>query len=619
MEPKCFFRNAIFIGVIGMLGLMACAAHPPGIDTPGNATPGSDPIVGEWKGLGMGAGSAMEFKTDHTCRLYDTEHSSLDSLNGTWKEADGKYLMVMTESGGEASTRSGRIDAKGRLVVTIDLAPGVEFGFEKMGAPPVAAGVQAGKAPAGEWIYAYTSKSGMPAAPAPPYDWIAFLDSKTVRLTDSVRERRLDKPYRISGDTIEIAVGEVVSPKIEFRYRWEEGGAQLVLSIAAQEFGLFDVEWTFLKEDQFIPPEIEGTWTLQMPAEGMNEDWEFAKDLTFYRITRLSDGRVIKPIQKRLHDYYRVWKSPWGKTMTIATYDPSMSMSATQMFNYELDARGLTLTPIYLNEKGERVAADAEKQILTRGTAATLLPEAGQGNLSAEQESAEKRAREILRKCLVFQREMKSFSYEMHTRVAVKMQDNKQTDSREESYVAMESPNRFVLRAPGPREASGDVTQAFCDGKTLIIYQAKTNEFTEEKAPSSVAEIAEAIGFSLLPAGLLGVPSTVPDEQHMATIEEARYLGEEAINGIACHHIAYKQQGGILLGIELWIESGDRPLVLQASPKMINPATEEEVKSVEILITQDHWTLNQPLPDETFKFNPPAGAKKVKEFEAFGL
>jgi hypothetical protein len=239
-----------------------------------------DPIIGQWDGVGFLATFHATFTKDHHYRLTDAwvDGKEKEFAAGAWTRQGDKYILPSDED-----NRTGTIDAQGQLVVAADAVPEApKLVFRRHGAkPPVAPA--AAKPPAGEWRYAYTSKSTIPAASPCPFDVMTFAEKEKIRLKSSAMAKEFNLNCQLSGNVISVVTGEAAMPKLEFSYRWEDGDKKLVLSVPQMQHGPFELEWTFLRPDQFLPYDIKGTWGGSVPIPGMSEEIQMGPDGRFSR------------------------------------------------------------------------------------------------------------------------------------------------------------------------------------------------------------------------------------------------------------------------------------------------------------------------------------------------
>ena len=306
-----------------------------------------DPIVGRWDGVGYESTFHASFDKNHTFRLSDSwADKENDATTGTWTLRDGKYILPSGED-----HRTGTIDAQGQLIISAEGIP-IKLYFQRHGAKAPAPAA-AGKPPVGEWRFAYTSKSSIPANSPPPFDVMSFLEQGKVRLKSSAATKEFNLNYQLAGNVISIVTGEAALPKLDFSYRWEDGGKTLLLSVPQAQHGPFEIEWAFMKPDQFLPNDIKGIWVGDMRTPDMNEEIEMGLDGRWSRTVTAKDGKAIHKNNARVSDYYRLWKAPFGNALTVVTFNAEMGAQLTQIFKLEKKPNEITVTPVELTEDGK--------------------------------------------------------------------------------------------------------------------------------------------------------------------------------------------------------------------------------------------------------------------------
>ena len=87
-------------------------------------------------------------------------------------------------------------------------------------------------------------------------------------------------------------------------------------------------------------------------------------------------------------------------------------------------------------------------------------------------------------------------------------------------------------------------------------------------------------------------------------------IGPVNVMGVPCEHLAFTQTN---IDWQVWIENGARPV-----PRKFVITYKDEPDSPQYTAIFSNWDFTTKLPDFLFKFEPPAGASKirVKEMKA---
>jgi hypothetical protein len=81
-------------------------------------------------------------------------------------------------------------------------------------------------------------------------------------------------------------------------------------------------------------------------------------------------------------------------------------------------------------------------------------------------------------------------------------------------------------------------------------------------------------------------------------------IGPVSVLGVACEHLAFTQEN---VDWQLWIENGARPV-----PRKFVITYKDEPDSPQYTAIFSNWDFATKLSDFLFKFEPPAGAAKIK-------
>ncbi len=74
--------------------------------------------------------------------------------------------------------------------------------------------------------------------------------------------------------------------------------------------------------------------------------------------------------------------------------------------------------------------------------------------------------------------------------------------------------------------------------------------------------------------------------------------------GVPCEHLAFTQTN---IDWQIWIEDGAKPV-----PRKFLITYKDEPGSPQFTALFSNWDFETKLPDFVFKFEPPAGASKIK-------
>jgi hypothetical protein len=161
-------------------------------------------------------------------------------------------------------------------------------------------------------------------------------------------------------------------------------------------------------------------------------------------------------------------------------------------------------------------------------------------------------------------------------------------------------PNRFWL------ESTGDITNTtiWKDDKTFTLLDRDNNVYGQVDAPGTIDVtmdmMIETYGVSTPLADLLS------DDLYsvmMKNVKTCRYLGLHHVEEDKCHHIAATQKD---IDWQIWVPDGDvkrlRKIIITYKQRPGSPQYAAVIKNLTNLDT---------VPEDTFTFKAPEGAKKI--------
>lgn len=143
----------------------------------------------------------------------------------------------------------------------------------------------------------------------------------------------------------------------------------------------------------------------------------------------------------------------------------------------------------------------------------------------------------------------------------------------------------------------------FYDGKSVTMFGPRINYFATVAAPSTVAGLLDVLGKDYgidIPLADLFYWGT--EKARVADIKEADLIGPATIDGVACDHYAFRQEG---VDWQLWIQKGATPLPRKLVITTTADPTQPQFTSVM------RWKADAHLGNEVFAFVPPKGAHRI--------
>lgn len=149
----------------------------------------------------------------------------------------------------------------------------------------------------------------------------------------------------------------------------------------------------------------------------------------------------------------------------------------------------------------------------------------------------------------------------------------------------------------------------YYDGQTFTMEGVRNNvyaNFSTSSETNNINALVNNIGEKLnitLPLGEI-----ISTENNVETIRERNisgvYVGESMVNGIACHHLAFRKED---LDWQIWIEKGDRAL-----PRKLVITYKDDPFSPQYSALLSDWNFNSiSAQDPIFFFNPAPDASKI--------
>lgn len=143
------------------------------------------------------------------------------------------------------------------------------------------------------------------------------------------------------------------------------------------------------------------------------------------------------------------------------------------------------------------------------------------------------------------------------------------------------------------------------DGKQFSVFNSDKNIYATAPAPAKLDQAADDAREQLqVDAPGVDLLASNPYDALTEGMTQARYIGLEPMGGgVMAHHLAVTKK---YVTYQIWIQDGPQPL-----PLRYVVAGKEMRGSPQFTIELHNWQPNASVPDDSFAFTPPAGAKKV--------
>ena len=181
--------------------------------------------------------------------------------------------------------------------------------------------------------------------------------------------------------------------------------------------------------------------------------------------------------------------------------------------------------------------------------------------------------------------------------------------SKDGQKIQLSSFETIVLARAGKFHAQrkglfGEMSLTF-DGNTLTVYGKSLNAYIQKEVSGTIDDVIRAvegeIGLNAPGADLL---FSDPYAILSAGIESSIYIGIAYVNGIACHHVAFREAK---VDWQLWVQAGDQPFPLKyvITSKWATGAPQYEVRFRE-------WEPNPRIKTDHFSFVVPKDARRLE-------
>lgn len=211
-------------------------------------------------------------------------------------------------------------------------------------------------------------------------------------------------------------------------------------------------------------------------------------------------------------------------------------------------------------------------------------------------------ADKILKSMSSYLAETEAFSVNADIDVEFVTRDGQKLQLSSFATVILQRPNKFHIQRQG---TIADVEFIF-DGKTLTLYGKKSNVYAQIDAPGTIDNAIRAYELETgIPAPGADLLFADPYAILSTGIENGTYIGTAYVNGIECHHLAFREDE---VDWQLWVQTGDKPLPMKyvITSKWMTAAPQYEVRFRD-------WDTNSQIDDEQFTFSAPEGATRLEK------
>jgi len=162
-------------------------------------------------------------------------------------------------------------------------------------------------------------------------------------------------------------------------------------------------------------------------------------------------------------------------------------------------------------------------------------------------------------------------------------------------------PDRLHAEIHSPRRHR----ELIYDGKGITLFNRADNLYGTAHVSGSLDDAmdvaSEKFGIAMPLEDFL---RSDPHKDLLRKTTSGKDIGPVTVMGVPCEHLAFSQEN---IDWQIWIENGARPV-----PRKFVITYKDEPGSPQFTAIFSDWDFITILPDFVFKFEPPAGASKIK-------
>jgi hypothetical protein len=219
---------------------------------------------------------------------------------------------------------------------------------------------------------------------------------------------------------------------------------------------------------------------------------------------------------------------------------------------------------------------------------------------SAGGEMLETKADELLKSMSSYLGNTKKFTVDTDIDFEIVTNDAQKLQISSFAKIIMERPSKMHAERKG---MAADVYLIY-DGTTLTFYGVKTNSYGQLSGSGTINDAFMIYQMETgMPEPGAGLLLATPYEALTYNTESSSYIGVGYVNGIRCHHLAFREDK---VDWQIWLQAGETPLPMKfiITSKFLVSGPQYEVRF-------RNWNTNPTIDDKIFTFLPPEGAKKV--------
>ena len=210
-------------------------------------------------------------------------------------------------------------------------------------------------------------------------------------------------------------------------------------------------------------------------------------------------------------------------------------------------------------------------------------------------------ANEMLKRMSDYLGQARFFSVDAEIWQDVQLSSGERVQAGRATTLQVRRPNRFHGQVHSTRRDR----ELIYDGSELTLFNRIQNLYGTVRASGPLDQVmdlaAERFGINM---PLEDFVRSDPYKDLLQKVTSGTDVGPVTVMGTPCEHLAFTQDN---IDWQIWIEKGPRPV-----PRKFLITYKDEPDSPQYTAIFSNWDFVTELPDFLFKFEPPAGASKIK-------
>jgi hypothetical protein len=233
-------------------------------------------------------------------------------------------------------------------------------------------------------------------------------------------------------------------------------------------------------------------------------------------------------------------------------------------------------------------------------TGANVAPPGATGAAPALTES-QREAQALLKAMAEHLAGLQSFTVNFRDGYDVVQSTGQKIEFGETRRITLARPNHLRVEEIA---SDGRLDLVLFDGKDITVFNADTNLFARAPQPGTVDDTLVYFVRDLhMRMPLARLLSTRLPSEWPKRVTAVDYVESADIDGVLTHHIAGRTDA---VDFQYWIADGPRPLPLRVVLTYVG-----EPGQPQFWANFSDWNTSPRLPETTFQFTPPAGARQI--------